>query len=70
MFYRFLTEEERNRIKELRQIYISDTIYEEELNRYLEKINYEERLEAYLDNTWYIKLYKWIKGIGRRKGNE
>lgn len=68
MFYKFLTQEEKDHLKAIKEKYKlpeDQYKYEKDLEHYLNEIHYEDRLAEYLKDKWYIKLIKWIQS--RRK---
>ena len=60
MFYKILTSEEINHLKELKDNISNQAEYERLVEEYLEEIHYEDRLEDYLKDKWYIKLIRWF----------
>ena len=60
MFYKILTKEEKDHLKELRDKNKDQVIYEMEVEKYLREIGYDDRLTEYLDGKWYVKLIRWF----------
>ena len=66
MFYRFLTKDEKDHIRKLKEEHEIEAVYKMELESYLRKINYSERLQDYLKDKWFVKLIRFFANLKKK----